>query len=84
MSRFLGRVIVCVGGVEPEHILGVRVNELTEQASLTGEPVEVIIGDLDRFKNINDTIGHAVGDVVLREVAYLLHKQLRAFDLAAR
>src|ERR1019366_1137403 len=46
--------------------------------------VVLIVADLDHFKNVNDTRGHTVGDVVLREVAYLLRKHLRAFDLAYR
>ena len=61
-----------------------RMVELDEQATQTGAPVGVIIGDIDRFKRINDEHGHARGDAVLVDVAYALRKQLRAFDLAYR
>jgi diguanylate cyclase (GGDEF)-like protein len=64
--------------------LAARIQELDEQARLTGEPVGVVIGDLDRFKLVNDEHGHARGDAVLVDVAYALRKQLRAFDLAYR
>ncbi len=64
--------------------LGARTHELAQQSAVTGEPVGVIVADLDRFKRVNDTRGHSAGDAVLKEVAYLLRKQLRAFDLAYR
>ncbi len=64
--------------------LEVRVQELTSQSRVTGAPIGVIVADLDHFKAINDTHGHLVGDHVLRDVAYLLRKHLRAFDLAYR
>jgi diguanylate cyclase (GGDEF)-like protein len=61
-----------------------RVSELAQQSEVTGEPVGMILGDLDQFKEINDSRGHAAGDAALTDVAYLLRKRLRAFDLAYR
>jgi diguanylate cyclase (GGDEF)-like protein len=61
-----------------------RVGELAQQSEVTGEPVGMILGDLDQFKQINDTQGHAAGDAALTDVAYLLRKRLRAFDLVYR
>jgi diguanylate cyclase (GGDEF)-like protein len=64
--------------------LEARANELEQQSAITGEPVAVIVADLDNFKRVNDLHGHASGDVVLKEVAYLVRKGLHAFDLAYR
>jgi diguanylate cyclase (GGDEF)-like protein len=71
-------------GMLNRRALAERMVELDEQARLTGEPVGVVIGDVDRFKRFNDEHGHARGDAVLLDVAYALRKQLRAFDLAYR
>ncbi|MEX0628175.1 MAG: EAL domain-containing protein, partial [Cucumibacter sp.] len=49
-----------------------------------GEKVAVICLDLDRFKTINDTLGHAAGDAVLKHVGDMLSSVLREGDLAAR
>jgi diguanylate cyclase (GGDEF)-like protein len=61
-----------------------RADELAQQSQVSGEPIGLIIGDLDHFKRVNDTKGHARGDGVLRDVAYVLRKELRAFDLVYR
>lgn len=77
-------VIDQLTGMLNRKALGARTMELSQQSQITGEPVGLIVADLDHFKRINDTRGHAVGDAVLKDVAYLLRKQLRAFDLAYR
>src|SRR5215210_390256 len=77
-------VIDSLTGMLNRKALANRVSELTQQSEVSGERVGVIIGDLDHFKSVNDSKGHAAGDAVLIDVAYALRKQLRAFDLAYR
>ncbi len=50
----------------------------------TGQVVALLLLDLDRFKQVNDTLGHAVGDVLLQQVAERLSDQVRREDLVAR
>lgn len=49
-----------------------------------GEPLSVLMFDIDRFKRINDTLGHQTGDEVLCRVAELARAELRAEDLVGR
>jgi diguanylate cyclase (GGDEF)-like protein len=61
-----------------------RVEELGQQSQITRQPIGLIAADIDHFKQINDSHGHAAGDAVLKDVAYELRKTLRAFDLFYR
>jgi diguanylate cyclase (GGDEF)-like protein len=55
-----------------------------QRARRTGAPLMAVLLDCDDFKRINETLGHAVGDVVLKEVASRLKESLRPTDHLAR
>jgi len=61
-----------------------RVMHALVAARRESEELAVLMLDLDRFKEINDTLGHAAGDDVLREVAWRLSKATRKGDSIAR
>jgi diguanylate cyclase (GGDEF)-like protein len=54
------------------------------RAARDGKPLAVVVLDADRFKNVNDTHGHAAGDAVLREIAARAATAVRAGDFVAR
>jgi diguanylate cyclase (GGDEF)-like protein len=55
-----------------------------ERARRADNPLSLVVGDLDRFKRVNDVHGHAAGDAVLTRVADAIRNAKRGFDRAAR
>ncbi len=61
-----------------------RIRQALTQASREGHMAAVLCLDLDKFKDINDALGHDAGDCVLREVAYRIKACLRESDTVSR
>ncbi|HEX6024182.1 MAG TPA: diguanylate cyclase, partial [Solirubrobacter sp.] len=61
-----------------------RIDQVVRRGKRTGEHAVVMIMDLDHFKEINDTLGHHMGDLLLEEVARRLKSALRDSDTVAR
>ncbi|MDT7542469.1 MAG: hypothetical protein QOE33_2373 [Acidobacteriota bacterium] len=64
--------------------LHARFDEEEARARRNGTSFQVVMLDLDDFKQVNDTYGHQVGDQMLREIARVLQDQLREYDFLAR
>lgn len=64
--------------------LDARIDLELSRAARTGQPVAVVIVDLDDFKSINDERGHAAGDRLLVEFAAALRETTRPYDVVAR
>jgi diguanylate cyclase (GGDEF)-like protein/PAS domain S-box-containing protein len=61
-----------------------RLQHALQRAACDSEQLAILFIDLDRFKNVNDTLGHHVGDELLKQVANALTGQLREGDTLAR
>jgi len=74
---------VLTGLPNRRHLLQ-RLKEESERASRTGQAYTIAMLDIDHFKRINDTLGHAAGDRALIEVGRILQSSLREYDLCGR
>ncbi|HLJ79216.1 MAG TPA: diguanylate cyclase [Acidobacteriaceae bacterium] len=71
-------------GLPNRALLQERLPQILAAAARRGEGAALLYIDLDNFKNINDSLGHSAGDVLLREVARRLNKHTRAGDMVGR
>jgi diguanylate cyclase (GGDEF)-like protein/PAS domain S-box-containing protein len=61
-----------------------ELNKAIGRSQRSNRPLAVLFIDLDRFKSVNDTLGHDIGDELLRQVADRLNKNLRVGDFSGR
>ncbi len=73
-----------ITGAGNRNLFHMRLNHALARAGRQGEPVGLLYMDLNRFKEINDTLGHAAGDKVLHEVARRLRTTARDSDTVVR
>ncbi len=71
-------------GLANRVLLRDRLEHAVQAAQRAGEKVAVVLMDLNKFKEINDTMGHSAGDQVLKQVAQRLQSALRESDTVAR
>ena len=71
-------------GLPNRIFFGERLEAVIEQVRLNGPSAAVFYLDLDHFKDVNDTLGHPIGDELIRNVTMRLSRTLRDDDLVAR
>jgi diguanylate cyclase (GGDEF)-like protein len=71
-------------GVQNRRQLFSRLELERERAARFAEPFALLLLDVDRFRELNEAVGHVRGDAVLRDVASLLLREVRGVDLVAR
>lgn len=71
-------------GLSNRRVFDERIKGMMDSAKRYKRPLTMISMDLDRFKNINDNLGHQAGDEVLRSVASVLKQAVRSTDLLVR
>lgn len=71
-------------GLYNRRFLFSQLSPLVQRAQCGGDPVSVMVVDIDHFKQINDTYGHDVGDAVLREFSARMASNVRPSDFPCR
>ena len=71
-------------GLYSRRMFDYQLEQTRQRALRTGQPLAVLLADLDLFKDINDHYGHACGDYALRVFARVLKGSVRAYDIIAR
>lgn len=71
-------------GLYNRRYFDVHLEKLLEQNANSRKSLGILMMDIDHFKNVNDTHGHAVGDEILKEFANRIQDGLRGFDMVAR
>jgi diguanylate cyclase (GGDEF)-like protein len=71
-------------GIENRRSLEERLKEVWSHSVRLHEPIALVMCDIDKFKSVNDTYGHLVGDEVLKEFARLLKDEAREIDRVGR
>jgi diguanylate cyclase (GGDEF)-like protein len=61
-----------------------KLSEEYKRIDREGRPFSILLMDIDRFKNVNDTYGHPIGDIAIKTVARVLKDAGRSTDFAAR
>jgi two-component system cell cycle response regulator len=61
-----------------------KLDEMWAHSQRLHEPLSIVMCDIDKFKSVNDTYGHQVGDIVLKDFAYLLKDAVREIDRIGR
>jgi diguanylate cyclase (GGDEF)-like protein/PAS domain S-box-containing protein len=73
-----------VTGLPNRHMFHDRLEQEIKKASRSGQQISLLFIDLDRFKEINDTLGHDAGDILLVETAHRIRNCVRESDSVAR
>lgn len=71
-------------GLNNRHFLDAYMDKLISRSKRRKTPISMLITDIDKFKSVNDTYGHDVGDEALKEFARRLRSTVRGADLACR